>query len=120
MGMIPEVNCRRCGETFSSLRSRCPNCGTPRQNQPNRVPHTTASATPNTAASRRAGADIRWQLIFGGILLIAVYPGHPEGTLEGQMLDDYFRTLSRFQMSISRFQIINSPQSPFFFAVEKK
>lgn len=55
-----------------------------------------------------------------GILLIAVYPGHPEGTLEGQMLDDYFRTLSRFQMSISRFQIINSPQSPFFFAVEKK
>ena len=38
----------------------CPNCGTTRQNQPNRVPYTTASATPNTAASRRAGAG------FGG------------------------------------------------------
>ena len=27
MSMIPEVKCRRCGETFSSMRSRCPNCG---------------------------------------------------------------------------------------------
>ena len=27
MSLIPEVKCRRCGETFSSLRSRCPNCG---------------------------------------------------------------------------------------------
>ena len=72
MGFIPETTCRRCGQKYSGLRNRCPNCGTPRQNQPNRVPHTTASATPNTAASRRAGADIRWQLIFGGILLVAV------------------------------------------------
>ena len=28
MSMIPEVKCRRCGATFSSMRSRCPNCGT--------------------------------------------------------------------------------------------
>ncbi len=56
----------------------------------------------------------------GGILLIAVYPGHPEGALEGNMLDEYFRSLSRFQMSVSRFEIINSPASPFFFAIEKK
>ncbi len=72
MGFIPETTCRRCGQKYSGLRNRCPNCGTLRQNQPNRVPNTTASATPNTAASRRAGTDIRWQLIFGGILLIAV------------------------------------------------
>ena len=72
MGFIPEITCRRCGQKYSGLRNRCPNCGTPRQNQPNRVPYTTASATPNTAASRRAGMDIRWQLIFGGILLLAL------------------------------------------------
>ena len=66
MGFIPETTCRRCGQKYSGLRNRCPNCGTLRQNQPNRVPNTTASATPNTAASRRAGTDIRWQLIFGG------------------------------------------------------
>ena len=55
-----------------------------------------------------------------GILLIAVYPGHEEGYLEGIMLEEYFKTVSRFEMSISRFQIINSPTSPYFFIVEKK
>lgn len=55
-----------------------------------------------------------------GILLIAVYPGHKEGELEGEMLKEYLSSLSRFEMSISKFQIINSPTSPYFFIVEKK
>ena len=55
-----------------------------------------------------------------GILLIAVYPGHEEGYLEGIMLEEYFKGISRFEMSISRFQIINSPTSPYFFIIEKK
>ncbi len=55
-----------------------------------------------------------------GILLVAVYPGHPEGYEEGVMLKNYFSTLSRFEMSISKFQIVNSPTSPYFFIVEKK
>jgi hypothetical protein len=55
-----------------------------------------------------------------GILLIAVYPGHAEGYEEGVMLKEYFSTLSRLEMSISQFQIVNSPTSPYFFIVEKK
>lgn len=55
-----------------------------------------------------------------GILLVAVYPGHEEGYHEGVMLKEYFSTLSRFEMSISQFQIVNSPTSPYFFIVEKK
>ena len=55
-----------------------------------------------------------------GILLVAVYPGHQEGYEEGIMLREYFSTLSRFEMSISQFQIVNSPTSPYFFIVEKK
>ena len=55
-----------------------------------------------------------------GILLIAVYPGHAEGYEEGVMLKEYLSSLSRFEMSISKFQIINSPTSPYFFIVEKK
>ncbi len=55
-----------------------------------------------------------------GILLVAVYPGHEEGYLEGLMLEEHFETVSRFEMSISRFQIVNSPTSPYFFIVEKK
>ena len=55
-----------------------------------------------------------------GILLIAVYPGHEEGEIEGKLLTEYFETIDRHEMSISRFQIINSPTSPYFFICEKK
>ncbi len=55
-----------------------------------------------------------------GILLIAVYPGHEEGRLEGEMLADKLSKISRFSMCVSRLQIINSPASPYFFAVERK
>ncbi len=55
-----------------------------------------------------------------GVLLVAVYPGHEEGTLEGEMLDAYFRTLDRRKICVTRLQIINSPTSPFFFVCEKK
>ena len=55
-----------------------------------------------------------------GILLVAVYPGHEEGRLEGEMLDAYFRTLDRRRICVTRIEIINSPTSPFFFVCEKK
>ncbi|MBQ0101855.1 MAG: rRNA methyltransferase, partial [Firmicutes bacterium] len=55
-----------------------------------------------------------------GGLLIAVYPGHEEGTLEGQMLDGYFETLDRKKICVSKLKIVNSPTSPFFFLVEKR
>lgn len=72
MGFIPEITCRRCGSKYSGMRNRCPKCGAPRTNQPTRVPPTTASAMPETAAYDRSAANVRWQLIFGGVLLIAV------------------------------------------------
>ena len=55
-----------------------------------------------------------------GVLLIAIYPGHEEGALEGQTLREYLSTLSRFVLCVSEFRIINSPTSPYFFLVEKK
>ncbi len=58
-------------------------------------------------------------LLPDGVLLIAIYPGHEEGALEGEMLRAYFQTLSRFQICASEFHILNSPTSPYFFLVEK-
>ena len=72
MAVIPEITCRRCGSKYSGLHSRCPKCGAPRVNQPTRVPPTTASATPRTAASARSASNIRWQFVFAGVLLLAV------------------------------------------------
>ncbi len=56
----------------------------------------------------------------GGGLLIVVYPGHEEGRIEGDMIHDALSGLDRHQICVSKFNIINSPASPFFFLVEKK
>ena len=72
MSMVPEVKCRRCGETFSSLRSRCPNCGTRRVAQSARTPAPTPGTVSGTAAYERAETNAKWQIIFGLILVAAV------------------------------------------------
>ena len=54
------------------------------------------------------------------VLLVAVYPGHEEGRLEGEMLTEYFSTLSRYQICATKVRIVNSPTSPFFFVLETK
>ena len=55
-----------------------------------------------------------------GVLLVAIYPGHEEGALEGEMLEEYLGTLSRFKLCASKFRILNSPTAPYFFLIEKK
>lgn len=55
-----------------------------------------------------------------GILLVAVYPGHEEGKLEGDMLGEYFKTLDRHVIGVSTFRVVNSPTSPYFFIAEKR
>ena len=71
--------------------------------------------------STRKAIDTAVRLIDkDGILLIAVYPGHEEGRLEGEMITNMLSRISRFELSVSRFQIINSPSSPYFFIAERK
>ena len=71
--------------------------------------------------STAAAVDAALRLLdHDGVLIIAVYPGHEEGRLEGEMLAEQLSKLSRFVMCVSRLQIINSPASPYFFAVECK
>lgn len=72
MKIIPEVKCRRCGESFSALRTTCPNCGTRRVAQSTRTPAATPSTNAGTAAYERANVNTRWQMIFGLILVAAV------------------------------------------------
>ncbi len=55
-----------------------------------------------------------------GIILIAVYPGHEEGTREGQALQDMLSQYDRRVYSVSKFQIINSPTSPYFMIIENR
>ena len=55
-----------------------------------------------------------------GGLLIAVYPGHPEGTVEGELIHRMLAPLDRKKICVTKLQIVNSPTSPFFFLVEKR
>ena len=54
-----------------------------------------------------------------GALIIAIYPGHREGEKEGEMVREYLKTLSKYRVCPSEFKILNSPDSPYFFLVEK-
>lgn len=69
-----------------------------------------------TMAAVEAALDL---LLPDGVLIVAIYPGHEEGELEGEMLKEYFSTLSKYKICPSIFRILNSPTSPYFFLVEK-
>jgi hypothetical protein len=68
-------------------------------------------------AAISAGIDL---LAPDGAILCAVYPGHAEGTLEGELIEEMLSKLDRRQICATKFKIENSPTSPFFFLIEKK
>lgn len=70
--------------------------------------------------TRKAVTDAMDMLADNGVLLIAVYPGHEEGTLEGDMLRNMLSEYPRWKYCCSIFRILNSPASPFFYLIEKK
>ena len=69
-----------------------------------------------TMAAVEAALDM---LLPDGVLIVAIYPGHEEGALEGEMLREYFKGTSRYKICPSEFRILNSPTSPYFFLIEK-
>ncbi len=52
------------------------------------------------------------------IILIAVYPGHAEGELEGRLVNEKLATLDKKQYMVACFKMVNSPTSPFFYIIE--
>jgi len=54
------------------------------------------------------------------ILLIAVYPGHPEGRAEGEEIEAYLSSISRYKICMAKFCMLNSPDSPYFMICETK
>lgn len=55
----------------------------------------------------------------GGTLVISVYPGHAEGTAEGDALYEMLKTYDKKYYGITCFRMINSHDCPYIFAVEK-
>lgn len=84
------------------------------------LPGSDKKVTTLRETTRKAVEDALSILSEDGVLLVAVYPGHEEGKKEGEMLETLFASCSRFQFCCSRFQIVNSPTSPYFYLIEKK
>lgn len=72
MDLIPQVKCRKCDTEYSSLQSRCPNCGTRKMKQTQRAPGTTSGTVAGTYANEQAQLNVRWQMTFAAILVVAV------------------------------------------------
>ena len=43
-----------------------------------------------------------------------------EGSLEGELIEEMLSGLDRRKICATKFKIVNSPTSPFFFLIEKK
>lgn len=56
----------------------------------------------------------------GGIVFVAIYPGHEEGRLEGEMLQARVAELDRRVWCATVLRILNSPESPYFIICEHK
>ena len=54
------------------------------------------------------------------IILIAVYPGHEEGEIEGRLIKEMLSKLDRRCYCVTEIMILNSPTSPYFILVENK
>ena len=64
---------------------------------------------------------LRTVLAPGGIIVLVVYPGHPEGEVEAMQVLEYCKTLPRDEISVISYQILNNPnRPPFVLALEKK
>ena len=54
------------------------------------------------------------------VIIVAIYPGHPEGEAEGKEICEYLSGISRHKICATQVKILNSPTSPFFIVIESK
>ncbi len=59
-------------------------------------------------------------LCAGGIIVIMVYPGHPEGRTEEKALDRYVKTLPADRFHVVKYQPLNRKDAPYPIIIEKR
>lgn len=51
------------------------------------------------------------------LIIVVVYPGHPEGLLESNFLDDYVKSLDSSKYLVCKYQNYNRPSSPYLLTI---
>lgn len=54
----------------------------------------------------------------GGCLIVAVYPGHEEGRLEGELICKTLAAYDQKMLSAYRFNVLNAADCPYFIYIE--
>jgi 16S rRNA C1402 N4-methylase RsmH len=55
-----------------------------------------------------------------GRLAVVVYPGHPGGAEEGELVDNFFTNLCEVNFQVIQLKVVSRPQSPFLYVAEKR
>lgn len=53
------------------------------------------------------------------MIIIVLYPGHPEGLIESQVIDEYAKNLSGSLYLVTKYQNYNRSTSPFIITISK-
>ena len=56
----------------------------------------------------------------GGMVVIVVYPGHEEGKLEGEEIQNMLKSLDKKQYDAIMYRIINVPECPYIMGIQKR
>ena len=77
------------------------------------------SITTQRGSTISAVKDSMKALKHGGAIGVAVYPGHEEGRLEGEELQQYFSTVDKKEYDIFIYRLLNVPESPYMMIIER-
>ena len=78
------------------------------------------SLTTRTGTTLAAVQGAVEALVPGGVLGVAVYPGHAEGAREGELLQTWFASLDKCVGDVFIYRLLNVPDSPYMMIVEKR
>ena len=78
------------------------------------------SVTTKTDSTLSCLKDALNILKIGGVIVVSVYPGHDEGTKEGEEILDFAANLDKRQFDCLYHRLINIPEAPFIIAFQKK
>ena len=53
------------------------------------------------------------------LIILVLYPGHTEGKIESDLIDNYLFNLSSKQYLVTKYQNYNRPTSPFILTISK-
>ena len=53
------------------------------------------------------------------MIILVIYPGHDEGLLESNLINDYVLSLPNNKYLISRYQNYNRPTAPYIITINK-